>query len=60
MKQILKIVLAAAVLAAQPLSAQSDADYNYRKAIEILEDDGDTDKARELLKDNLKDYPKLR
>jgi clan AA aspartic protease (TIGR02281 family) len=58
MKQILKIVLAAAVLAAQPLSAQSDADYNYRKAIEILEDDGDTDKARELLKDNLKDYPK--
>ena len=60
MKQILKIVLAVAVLAAQPLSAQSDADYNYRKAIEILEDDGDTDKARELLKDNLKDYPKLR
>lgn len=60
MKRILRIVLAAAVLAAQPLSAQSDADYNYRKAIEILEDDGDTDKARELLKDNLKDYPKLR
>ena len=48
-------------LALLPLSAQKNAgsgEYRYRKAIEILEDGGDPKEARELLNENIKEYPK--
>lgn len=60
MKRVLTLCLAALILAMQSLSAQQNAsaDYNYRKAIEILEDDGNPDEARKLLDENLKKHPK--
>ena len=59
MKKILTLTLAAITLALQPLSAQQSAgaDYNYRKAIDILENEGNPDDARDLLNENLRKSP---
>ena len=55
------LTLAVLCLALQPMSAQKNQggnNYKYHKALEILEDGGDREKAKELLNENIEENPK--
>ena len=55
------LMLAVLCLTLQPMSAQKNqgaTNYKYHKALEILDDGGDSSQARELLKENIQENPK--
>ena len=61
MKRMLTLAMAVLCIALHPVSAQkSEANENdkFYKAREIIEAKGDLSKAAELLRDNIKEYPK--
>ena len=63
MRRILLLTLSVLCLALQPMSAQKKnegaGEYKYRKAVEILDDRGDPKEARQLLNENIEEYPKF-
>ena len=61
MKKTIALILALLCLALQQMSAQKSenaGDYNYRRAIEILDEDGDSEEARKLLNENISECPR--
>ena len=61
MKRMLILAMAVLCIALYPVSAQkSEVNENdkYYKAREIIDAKGDLNKAAELLRDNVKEYPK--
>ena len=61
MRRIIILTLAVLCLALQPVSAQKNQggnNYKYHKAVEILEDGGDSSEARSLLRENIEENPK--
>lgn len=58
MKRTISILVTVIAMALQPLVAQTSDNYNYYKAVELLDEGGDPKEARQLVTELLEENPK--